>query len=636
MELAFEQISKIANDYFIDNKYYPNKINTLNSAIEILKCSPFSLITSSYIDASWVIQKQLEFSCYKFKNFRNILYLFRSIYQNGRVVKTHFHYFRFEKLYLSFQLSLDAFVKNYEQENNHNKVRAKTIKTHCIPRLLLLQEKGITQPSDITHESLKKFCEYGKVKTKKERHILNTCNSDFSIYLAYLSKVENLPNTLYLMLQISKIRKLFFINDLDGESFNIFLKFREKPVNYCDFEIFESKYLSIYKESDYSYSVKESTQSFARSFKLFMNANNLYFSMDLFTLWVNYICKSLLGNTRLTQSRYLLLFNQLFTEHEINFNSKNSNYISKTPIWGAPLVNEYLTERKKEDKQHTTIAFDRAAINKFLNYLNSLGFDKWNDITPQLIIDFQIQDNHSSVESKNAYSTKIRAFIGFLARKNLVENTLVLAFHPKVADTTHIVEVLNQNQKNVIYNYIHNSTTSMDFRTSAMITLGLHLGLRSVDVVNLKFSNINWEKKTISIIQQKTQEPLITPFSPIVGEMLCRYITLGRPIQAKNCPYIFIRSKAPYTKVTNPSVTSIINKILVTANLSPIKGFHTFRKDFATTLLNNNIDFQDITSALGQKTSDSLNPYLSLDHDKMKKCTLSLKGINFIGGYNNE
>jgi len=35
--------------------------------------------------------------------------------------------------------------------------------------------------------------------------------------------------------------------------------------------------------------------------------------------------------------------------------------------------------------------------------------------------------------------------------------------------------------------------------------------LRSSDIVNLKFENLNWEKSEISLIQQKTKKALTLP-----------------------------------------------------------------------------------------------------------------------------
>ena len=45
-------------------------------------------------------------------------------------------------------------------------------------------------------------------------------------------------------------------------------------------------------------------------------------------------------------------------------------------------------------------------------------------------------------------------------------------------------------------------------RDYAILLLAVCLGLRSVDIANLKLSNIDWEKKMIFITQEKTSKNL--------------------------------------------------------------------------------------------------------------------------------
>jgi integrase len=52
---------------------------------------------------------------------------------------------------------------------------------------------------------------------------------------------------------------------------------------------------------------------------------------------------------------------------------------------------------------------------------------------------------------------------------------------------------------------------------AAMVT-GALLGLRESDITTLTFANIDWEKQSISLIQQKTKEPIYLPLLPAVSE----------------------------------------------------------------------------------------------------------------------
>ena len=67
-------------------------------------------------------------------------------------------------------------------------------------------------------------------------------------------------------------------------------------------------------------------------------------------------------------------------------------------------------------------------------------------------------------------------------------------------------------------------------RSYAMIMLAAELGLRIGDIRNLTFADIDWEQKTIIIVQHKTQQELCLPLPESVGWALIDYIKNGRPI----------------------------------------------------------------------------------------------------------
>ena len=72
-----------------------------------------------------------------------------------------------------------------------------------------------------------------------------------------------------------------------------------------------------------------------------------------------------------------------------------------------------------------------------------------------------------------------------------------------------------------------------------MTMLALRMGLRSIDICNLRLSDICWTSRTISIVQRKTGVPLTLPFPVEVGNLLARYITEARPPQCQE-PNLFV------------------------------------------------------------------------------------------------
>lgn len=58
--------------------------------------------------------------------------------------------------------------------------------------------------------------------------------------------------------------------------------------------------------------------------------------------------------------------------------------------------------------------------------------------------------------------------------------------------------------------------------------------------------------------------------------------------------------------------------------LSKHRGFHSFRRTFATNLLQNEVPTELIQQMLGQTHIDSAKPYLAIDEQGLKQCALPL------------
>ena len=61
-----------------------------------------------------------------------------------------------------------------------------------------------------------------------------------------------------------------------------------------------------------------------------------------------------------------------------------------------------------------------------------------------------------------------------------------------------------------------------------MVMTGIRMGLRASDVINLKLTDIDWRRRSISIIQEKTKTSLTLPMPVPVGNAIYRYIKEDR------------------------------------------------------------------------------------------------------------
>lgn len=152
--------------------------------------------------------------------------------------------------------------------------------------------------------------------------------------------------------------------------------------------------------------------------------------------------------------------------------------------------------------------------------------------------------------------------------------------------------------------------------------------MRAYDVLSLRFQDIDWKKRQISIIMKKTRTQITLPMPVEVGNALYLYITKGRP--RNNSGYIFIRSKAPYGKLTGKICTKALWRILPERKDVKGGGFHVTRRTSATNLLRNHAGIDDVMDALGHRDSTSVMKYLLLDDERSRKCGLSLESTGLL------
>ena len=109
-------------------------------------------------------------------------------------------------------------------------------------------------------------------------------------------------------------------------------------------------------------------------------------------------------------------------------------------------------------------------------------------------------------------------------------------------------------------------------------------------------------------------------------------MTTERPQRQDQYPYIFLRSQAPYIKLT--TVYTTCAKLLARLNIRPVNGtghgMHLFRYSMVHKLLAARVPHQVITDTLGHTSKESDKPYLSMEDSMLKLCALDLSVIGGI------
>ena len=295
------------------------------------------------------------------------------------------------------------------------------------------------------------------------------------------------------------------------------------------------------------------------------------------------------------------------------------------------ILEAYINRRREDGNQASTLQMDAVACRRFFLFLESKGIADVRRITPQIVKEYHRQAKHRTAEGKNAYMRRIRGFIRFLSARHLVPSTLELAVATEKAYRSSLVTTLSEEQIKAIKDYCARSSSPSQLRNAAMAMLALRLGLRAIDICNLRLADIRWGSRTLSITQQKTGVPLTLPVPVDVGNILARYVLEGRP----ECddPQIFISLKHPYARLKScRGYTASLAIFGKKSTPTDTRGLHVVRKTYASNLLSAGNNVSLISSMLGHTDESTVGKYLSTDEQAMRRCAIGLVGIEMSGG----
>ena len=382
-------------------------------------------------------------------------------------------------------------------------------------------------------------------------------------------------------------------------------------------------------EQDFSKTPCEDFRRASREFSRYLQAESLEYSPALAQAWLDTLKPSLPGWKFVTFRRSLALVEDAVRKGAVTngvFSYDRRVGKRRAPECFRRLLDAYLERRGQDGNQPSTLEMDSSACTRFLLFLASKKITGVGCITPEIVKEFQGQDEHRTIEGKNAYIYRVRGFVRFLATKKMVPETLELAFATEKASSVSILTTLSQEQVDSIRAFARKSHSPSQLRSAAITMLALRMGLRCVDICNLCLSDISWTSRTISFVQQKTGEPLTLPFPVEVGNLLARYILEARP--KCDLPNVFITLKHPHRRLkTARCYSSSLSVLGRKTTPEDVRGLHVIRRTFASNLLAAGNPVSLISSTLGHTSDSAVDEYLATDEQNMRRCAIGLSGI---------
>ncbi len=137
-----------------------------------------------------------------------------------------------------------------------------------------------------------------------------------------------------------------------------------------------------------------------------------------------------------------------------------------------------------------------------------------------------------------------------------------------------------------------------------VLSLIYSAGLRGQEVINLKISDIDFERKTIHIRQTKYKKDRILPLSPTMAIGLKKY--LG----AEN-PHIWLfNGKQAHSKYSTRGLSWVMRENLKKTSITKKVNLHSLRHSYATHLLEQGVNIVSLKELLGHSEITTTMIYL--------------------------
>lgn len=295
------------------------------------------------------------------------------------------------------------------------------------------------------------------------------------------------------------------------------------------------------------------------------------------------------------------------------YRSHRSMKADEAPVCFSEIIHHYLEECKNKGNQTYTINAKEKNCILFSKYIGQTGCTDFAQLNTELI-----SKALSIYENKDHYAL-LRQFLRFLYEQNITETdySYIIPHYKRrmLLPTTYTPSEIKKVEDSV------DTETPVGKRNLAILKLITRMGLRSGDVAKLKRSEIDFENNVLSIIQEKTNQPLSLYMPPEVCEALKQHLDN----LISNDEFVFHGCFAPYQRITTSIIRHIVNDGLKAAGVDTSNkkhGPHAFRSSLASSMVNDGASYETVRRILGHTDPNVIKHYAKTDIEMLRLCSI--------------
>lgn len=221
-----------------------------------------------------------------------------------------------------------------------------------------------------------------------------------------------------------------------------------------------------------------------------------------------------------------------------------------------------------------------------------------------------------SNRSINRKISSLKTFYKFLLKIEEIK-TNPLAKHKALKTQKKIQIPFSKEEVNKVIEILEQDKADefTAIRDKLIVELFYSTGIRRVELINIKESDISIHNKTIKILGKRNKERFV-PVLPSVLSTLQQYLRLKNK-HFSQTKALFVTKKG--VKIYETLVYRIINLYFGAVSTKVKKSPHILRHTFATHLLNEGADLSSVKELLGHSSLASTQVYTHSSLEQLKK-----------------
>ena len=285
-----------------------------------------------------------------------------------------------------------------------------------------------------------------------------------------------------------------------------------------------------------------------------------------------------------------------------------------------PSFLDYLLLEKNYSK--LTIKAYKSDLSEFQDFLKSeYQIDDMDSINYALVRSWIVVLVEKGITNRtiNRKITSLNSYYKFLLKIGQL-TTNPLAKHKALKTSKKIQIPFSEKEVTAVLDEWHFDNSFEGIRDKLIIELFYSTGIRRIELVELKISNIDFSKKTLKVLGKRNKERFI-PLLQSVIETLKTYLDQRLKLEViQDSAYLLLTQKG--VKIYETLVYRIINEYFSLASSKVKKSPHILRHSFATHLLNQGADLNAVKELLGHSSLAATQVYTHNSISELKKVYL--------------